>query len=266
MTISFNIIIDHATTDNSSSYTSSSSRLSELDETIPRAITDGRRYTEYPESVEEESWDHIYLDETGPTDNQNRKERRHRRHLRDHRAPIVDIPTPRARRKDKRKPAPLHSYVQSASSHSVNSPYGSAFSPQTQLDSSRAHNVLDLKEEQPIYRGPLNRQGTADWETRRPNQRLRFTVPLRLRRKLTADEENAFSEKDDIRFRDLEKPTPNVQGDTHINHFDIVSTHCIPDEDDYEIVTLTVEDGLDVGGKENLRCESHWTCCCPRPD
>ena len=111
----------------------------------------------------------------------------------------------------------------------------------------------------------LRRQGTTDLENRKTNKRLRYTIPLRHKRKRPRDEEQGIlDEKEDIADnptrpgleRDVSRGGPPYSPDELC---EIISTQFwVPDDDGQEVVTLTVKDDTANRKQEKLRCESRW--------
>lgn len=116
-----------------------------------------------------------------------------------------------------------------------------------------------LKEPQ-VDHANIKRRETTDWEERKSPRRLRYTIPLRSNKNILWDEENAvYGTNDDTSERcgRLEQVgTDTSEG----NNLDIVSTHCIPTEDDRELISLIVVDRPRMSVQEDVRCESRWRC------
>ena len=106
----------------------------------------------------------------------------------------------------------------------------------------------------------LHRQGTGDFENRRPNKRLRYTIPLRRKRRHTGDEEKGFDEKRHPARPGVERETsrgaaPYLPQDL----YEIISTQFwVPDEEGREVVTLTVNDDTTKTKQEKVSYESVW--------
>ena len=109
--------------------------------------------------------------------------------------------------------------------------------------------------------GHIQRRDTGEFE---PRKRLRYTIPLRHTSNTPRDEEKGYSEEkpyglgysallgiDRETSRGLVAPTPN-------EFLEIVSTNWVPDDEDREIVTLTVKDKGRNPDQERVRCESRW--------
>lgn len=109
--------------------------------------------------------------------------------------------------------------------------------------------------------GYLQRRVTGEFETRK---RLRYTIPLRHTSNTPRDEEKGYLEEkpyglgysdrlgiDRETSRGSVAPTPN-------EFLEIVSTNWVPDDEDREIVTLTVKDRGGKPDQEKVRCESRW--------
>lgn len=109
--------------------------------------------------------------------------------------------------------------------------------------------------------GHLQRRGTGEFEHRK---RLRYTIPLRHTSNTPRDEEKGYSEEkpyglgysallgiDRETSRGSVAPTPN-------EFLEIISTNWVPDDEDREIVTLTVKDKGGKPDQERVRCESRW--------
>ena len=109
--------------------------------------------------------------------------------------------------------------------------------------------------------GHLQRRGTGELE---PRKRLRYTIPLRHTSNTPRDEEKGYSEEkpyglgysallgiDRETSRGSVAPTPN-------EFLEIISTNWVPDDEDREIVTLTVKDRGGKPDQEQIRCESRW--------
>ena len=111
----------------------------------------------------------------------------------------------------------------------------------------------------------LHRQGTTEIETRRSNKRLRYTIPLRHKRKRQRDEEHGIL---DEKGHDTGNPTrPGLERDISRGGapygpddlYEIISTQFwVPDDEGQEVVTLTVKDDTANRYQEKLRCESRW--------
>ena len=111
----------------------------------------------------------------------------------------------------------------------------------------------------------LHRQGTTDIETRRSNKRLRYTIPLRHKRKRQRDEEHGVI---DEKGHDAGNPTrPGIEREISRGGapygpddlYEIISTQFwVPDDEGQEVVTLTVKDDTANRKQEKLRCESRW--------
>ena len=111
----------------------------------------------------------------------------------------------------------------------------------------------------------LHRQGTTDIETRRSNKRLRYTIPLRHKRKRQRDEEQGIL---DEKGQDAGNPTrPGLEREISRGGapygpddlYEIISTQFwVPDDEGQEVVTLTVKDDTANRKQEKLRCESRW--------
>ena len=111
----------------------------------------------------------------------------------------------------------------------------------------------------------LHRQGTTDIETRRSNKRLRYTIPLRHKRKRQRDEEQGILGE---KGQDAENPTrPGLEREISRGGapygpddlYEIISTQFwVPDDEGQEVVTLTVKDDTANRKQEKLRCESRW--------
>ena len=111
----------------------------------------------------------------------------------------------------------------------------------------------------------LQRQGTTDIETRRSNKRLRYTIPLRHKRKRQRDEEQGIL---DEKGHDAGNPTrPGIEREISRGGapygpddlYEIISTQFwVPDDEGQEVVTLTVKDDTENRKQEKLRCESRW--------
>ena len=111
----------------------------------------------------------------------------------------------------------------------------------------------------------LHRQGTTDFENRRPNKRLRYTIPLRPKRKYNGDEEKGFVDgregNNGYPIRPgLERETsrgtaPYLTQDL----YEIISTQFwVPDDEGREVVTLTVSDDTTKTKQERICYESVW--------
>ena len=111
----------------------------------------------------------------------------------------------------------------------------------------------------------LHRQGTTDIETRRSNKRLRYTIPLRHKRKRQRDEEQGILDEKGQHARIPTRPglereisrggAPYGPDDL----YEIISTQFwVPDDEGQEIVTLTVKDDTANRKQDKLRCESRW--------
>ncbi len=111
----------------------------------------------------------------------------------------------------------------------------------------------------------LHRQGTTDIESRRSNKRLRYTIPLRHKRKRQRDEEHGIV---DEKGHDAGNPTrPGLEREISRGGapygpddlYEIISTQFwVPDDEGQEVVTLTVKDDTANRKQEKLRCESRW--------
>ena len=111
----------------------------------------------------------------------------------------------------------------------------------------------------------LHRQGTTDIETRRSNKRLRYTIPLRHKRKRQRDEEQGIL---DEKGHGSGNPTrPGLEREISRGGapygpddlYEIISTQFwVPDDEGQEVVTLTVKDDTANRKQEKLRCESRW--------
>lgn len=110
-------------------------------------------------------------------------------------------------------------------------------------------------------RGPL-RQGTGDFEPRRSNKRLRYTIPLRYKRKPAQDEEKGLQNGHATPVRPLSLEREASRGSVpHLQQefLEIVSTqYAVPDDEGQEVVTLTFKDGVAKAQQEQPRCESRW--------
>lgn len=116
--------------------------------------------------------------------------------------------------------------------------------------------------------GGILRQGTADFEPRRRNKRLRYTIPLRYKRKASQDEEKAILEEKEsqngysIPIRPISLDREASKGSTAFiqqEFLEIVSTqYAVPDDDGQEVVTLTVKDVSAKAKQDQPRCESRW--------
>ena len=110
----------------------------------------------------------------------------------------------------------------------------------------------------------LQRQGTGDFENRRPNKRLRYTIPLRRKRRHTGDEEKGFDEKGGNGGhparpgleREISRgAAPYLSQDL----YEIISTQFwVPDDEGREVVTLTVNDDTAKTKQEKISYESVW--------
>ena len=112
--------------------------------------------------------------------------------------------------------------------------------------------------------GNIERQGTTDWEARKPTRRIRYTIPLRSKKQI-GDEENVVHDSENLQLERGGRLLQNIYHVKGSHHLDIIATHCIPDEDDREIVSLTVADKLGPGGQEKVHSASRWRCSCPQP-
>ncbi len=111
----------------------------------------------------------------------------------------------------------------------------------------------------------LHRQGTTDIETRRSNKRLRYTIPLRHKRKRQSDEEHGTL---DEKGHDAGNSTrPGLEREISRGGapygpddlYEIISTQFwVPEDEGQEVVTLTVKDDTANRKQEKLRCESRW--------
>lgn len=108
------------------------------------------------------------------------------------------------------------------------------------------------------------RQDTSDFEPRRQNKRLRYTIPLRYRRVPPKDEEKGIKEDEGPNIgylRPAALDRENSRGSLALalaEYLEIVSTQWVPDDESREIVTLTVKDSVPKPGQEQVRCESRW--------
>ena len=111
----------------------------------------------------------------------------------------------------------------------------------------------------------LYRQGTGDLDGRKSNKKLRYTIPLRHKRKISADEEKGFVEEKEYNTgyftqrgrRDRE----NSGGSSALlppKLLEIVSTKWVSDDDGREVVTLTTKDGAASANHPSMSCESRW--------
>lgn len=124
----------------------------------------------------------------------------------------------------------------------------------------------DKNTEVPFIRNHLlHRQGTTDLENRKSNKRLRYTIPLRHKRKRQRDEEHGILDEKEHNAgnsarpgleRDVSRGGPPYGPDELC---EIISTQFwVPDDDGQEVVTLTVKDDAANRKQEKLRCESRW--------
>lgn len=110
----------------------------------------------------------------------------------------------------------------------------------------------------------LHRQGTGELDARKSNKKLRYTITLRHRQRISGDEEKGFEEKqrhDSGYFT----PSGRERGSSRSSSallppelLEIVSTRWVPDDDGREIVTLTTKDGVAKANHSSIDCESRW--------
>lgn len=133
---------------------------------------------------------------------------------------------------------------------------------------TRAHIVERSTNDSRFGDRGILRQGTADFEPRRRNKRLRYTIPLRYKRRSPRDEEKATGEEKESQngyttsSRPLSLEREASKGSTAFlqqEFLEIISTqYAIPDDDGQEVVTLTIKDGQAKVKQAQPRCESRW--------
>ncbi len=111
----------------------------------------------------------------------------------------------------------------------------------------------------------LYRQGTGDLDGRKSNKKLRYTIPLRHKRKISADEEKGLGEEKEYNTGNFTPPgrrgRENSRGSSAFllpKLLEIVSTKWVPDDDGREVVTLTTKDGAANMAHASMCCESRW--------
>ena len=114
-----------------------------------------------------------------------------------------------------------------------------------------------LKERQ-VDQANIKRRGTTDWEEQKPSRRVRYTIPLRSNRNVLWDEENALCDTIDHPIERCGRQEQVRTNTSEVKDLNIVSTHCIPNEDGRETISLTVLDQPRPSGQENVPCESRW--------
>lgn len=106
----------------------------------------------------------------------------------------------------------------------------------------------------------IQRRGTGDLE---PRKRLRYTIPLRHTSNTPRDEEKGYLEEKQYGLG--YSPLPGIDRETSKGStappneiLEIISTNWVPDDENREIVTLTVKDRGGRPEQDNVRCESRW--------
>ena len=134
----------------------------------------------------------------------------------------------------------------------------------------RAHVVERTTNDSRFATRDILREGTTeDFESRRRNKRVRYTIPLRYRRRSQRDEEKGLEGEDGLTngFASPGKPLSLEREASKASAafiqpicLEIISTqYSIPDDDGQEVVTLTVKDDPAKSKQEQPRCcESRW--------
>ena len=135
--------------------------------------------------------------------------------------------------------------------------------------SSAAHPQTAEKNTDDLFFGPhrLHREGTSDHEIRRSNKRLRYTIPLRQKKKqpLKDEEKGILDGQGNENVGHLTRP--GLERDTSRGGppygaddlYEIISTQFwVPDDEGGEVVTLTVTDDTTSKKQDKTRYESRW--------
>lgn len=143
-------------------------------------------------------------------------------------------------------------YAQAGPGYLPNAQHLSSYHPYTQSMPGYPNDVQrPLEERQPGHEG-IQRRDTFSLGHSKPNRLLRFSILLRSNKKVVEDEESSPYKGEYPLLGDSQSPKENAE------HFDIVSTQCLPAEDGCQTISLVLMDEVAMRSQSNVRCESHW--------
>ena len=104
----------------------------------------------------------------------------------------------------------------------------------------------------------MQRRDVFNLEHSRPNRLLHFSILLRSNKKVIEDEESNFYKGEYPLLRGSGRPRHSTKEKSNVEHFDIVSTQCIPADDGVQNISLVLIDEVALRSQNNVHCESHW--------